>query len=143
MSDNRETILPLALGVLFALAVHLGAAASYIAVRDTAPPDRRHSDTDTKKSEPKREEPRNEPKHTPPEPPKNEPPIGQDEPSDLTLNWISAEGFQELLARKAGFDQAAVQKTTDPIDDAPIPLDPTPPLPQPSIGQSGAPKAEP
>ena len=128
---SHESILPLALGAFFALAIHLAAAAGYVAMREaeSATPAEQSSDTQSPL-------PPEEPKPTelpkPPEPPEPEIPIGQKEPSELSINWISAQAFEELLARQAPFDQAAVQADVEPVEVAEAPLDPTPPLPRPS-----------
>lgn len=57
---------------------------------------------------------------------------GQLEDSPVDVNWIAYEDYQELLARKARFDQATTQREVDPVKNAPTPHDPTPPAPKPS-----------
>lgn len=54
--------------------------------------------------------------------------IGQEKPSPVEINWISYDDFQQLQARKAKFDQAALQRSAKPDPNAmTIPLDPTDP----------------
>jgi len=55
--------------------------------------------------------------------------VGQLEESPVSVNWISHEAFEDLLARKSEFDQATVQKTVDPVPVKQAPVDPTPPAP--------------
>lgn len=57
------------------------------------------------------------------------PMVGQRDPSPLKINWISYEDYEELVAREAEFDQAAVQPHAEPVPNAPTPQDPTPPAP--------------
>jgi len=62
--------------------------------------------------------------------------LGQTDPSKVKINWISHKAFEELIAKRAEFDQAAVQRTTQPDPRADqAPLDPTPPMPRPSPNQ--------
>ena len=63
-------------------------------------------------------------------------PIGQIESEAVDVNWITYDDFQKLIAERAKFDQAVVQKTAprDPKADK-APTDPTPPMPTPSPDQ--------
>ncbi|MBI1373277.1 MAG: hypothetical protein GC159_11140 [Phycisphaera sp.] len=56
-------------------------------------------------------------------------PVGQLDPSETSVNWISHEDYEKLLARKSKVEQAAVQKMVDPAPVKNAPLDPTPPAP--------------
>ena len=71
--------------------------------------------------------------------------VGDDNPEELALNWISYDDYQELIAPKGDFDQAAYQMTVDPTPEAQqTPLDPTPPAPQqPPTEVTVAPSEEP
>lgn len=63
-------------------------------------------------------------------------PIGQIESEAVDINLITYDDFQKLIAERAKFDQAVVQKTAEPDPKArQAPEDPTPPTPTPSPDQ--------
>lgn len=123
MMGERQPILPLVVGLIFALAVHLAAAPNIArhllwpeaADRPLTADDRRPSAGD---------------------PPKPEVPLGQEDPGPTSINWITHAAFERLQARQATTDQAALQQEVDPSPLAKTaPQDPTPPAAaaQPSL----------
>jgi outer membrane biosynthesis protein TonB len=64
---------------------------------------------------------------------------GQDAPSAVRMNWVSEKEFQDLVARRARFDQATAQQDVKPIDTQRTPDDPTPPAPAPAVAQVAPP----
>jgi len=57
--------------------------------------------------------------------------LGQAESRKSTVAWISHEAFRKLRAQKSATRQPAVQQKAPPVDNAPMELDPTPPVPEP------------
>jgi outer membrane biosynthesis protein TonB len=67
---------------------------------------------------------------------RDDPELGQTEPSESQVAWISHEAFQELMAEQARTRQPAVQQKAEPAEQAPMELDPTPPVPPPQPRQT-------
>ena len=55
--------------------------------------------------------------------------LGKAHASITNIAWISYDDYQELLARLSVVEQPALQRQQDPVPNAPIELDPTPPAP--------------
>ena len=55
--------------------------------------------------------------------------LGRDRSPTSTVAWLSYEDFRKLVGPEASTEQPAQQQQVDPIDQAPMPLDPTPPAP--------------
>ncbi len=111
--DEREPKLPLVMGVVVAVMLH----AAFLPVMLVAftPVTERAAVRTAKLDRPL--------------PDSNELTIGQDESPISSVAWISHEDFQKLIAPEAQTEQPAVQQTVDPVDQAPMILDATPPAP--------------
>ncbi len=110
---ERESRLPLLIGAVFAVLLHAalvpvwGVGLSGVtAPHETVPP--------------QEDQPLPAPRETE---------VGRAHASVTNIAWIAYDDFQELLARHATVEQPALQKQEDPVPDAPIELDPTPPAP--------------
>jgi len=55
--------------------------------------------------------------------------LGDDVPKRATVAWLGAEAYQDLVAPKSTVDQAPSQEQVDPVEDAPMRVDATPPAP--------------
>ncbi|MAE60446.1 MAG: hypothetical protein CMJ49_03715 [Planctomycetaceae bacterium] len=56
--------------------------------------------------------------------------VGQEDPDELALNWISCDDYMKLLGPEGDFDQATYQRDVEPVPEAQqTPMDPTPPAP--------------
>lgn len=120
---DRSYILPLVVGFLLAVTVHVLAAPNFFKWLDGETIGRIM-----------RIDPANPAEPEPPTPQPDKPRIGQEKPGTTTVNLLSYEDYRELLARnQAPFDQPMMQQQVDPDDQAQeTPLDPTPPdLPLP------------
>lgn len=53
-------------------------------------------------------------------------PAGMDKASAITMAWISAEAFEELVAEKGHVEQAGFQRVATPVPGAPMRTDPVP-----------------
>ncbi len=127
---ERETILPLTLGLVLAIAVNLLGIVGTSNAFDHSSGD---AFTPTKQAPSEPEPPADDQDVPPPPPPPlpEEPEyrVGSEQPSPLDINYISHEDFQDLQARRQQtFDQPTVQMTVDPDPLAQqTPVDPTDP----------------
>lgn len=116
--DDREWVLPLAIGLLIGAAIlvagvaHFNRSVAHDAVgagRETA-----KASGDTQK--------------TPLSPPDSR--VGRGELSTPTIAWISHSHWRELQAKRSPAHQPALQQEVDPVEDAPAQPDATPPSPE-------------
>jgi hypothetical protein len=110
---QRESRLPLAMGGLFALLLHAilipvwsVGLAGITARQPTAPPTQDQ-----------------------PLPIPRELEVGQPRDSVTNIAWIDYDDYRELLAQHSIIEQPALQKQQEPVPNAPIEFDPTPPAP--------------
>lgn len=68
--------------------------------------------------------------------------VGRANRSVTNLAWIPYDDFQALLARQEVVEQPAIQRQQDPVPDAPIEMDPTPPLPDSQPNENASPPDE-
>lgn len=122
---ERESRLPLLLGGMFALLLHValvpvwGVGLSGVTNSDSVPPEQ-----DKQLPTPQEAE------------------IGKAHASVTNIAWIAYDDFQELLAKHDVLEQPALQRQEDPVPDAPMQLDPTPPAPNSNSTQPPAPVGE-
>ncbi|MFP4145934.1 MAG: hypothetical protein ACLFV3_12420 [Phycisphaeraceae bacterium] len=64
------------------------------------------------------------------DPPENR--LGQDEPRPARIAWIDWQDYRRLVAPDSRTEQPALQKQADPLENAPVELDPAPAVPAPS-----------
>jgi hypothetical protein len=114
---ERESILPLTLGLVVVLVLH---AAFLPSVTLWA----LHGYDDHGRN---LVLPAMDPPIAPPPPPLVR--FGQATPSAATVAWIAYEDFQKMIAPQGQTEQPAMQKDVDPIPGAPMPDLPTPPAP--------------
>ncbi len=113
---DRSTILPLALGFVLAVGLHVLAAPGLLSWLD---PDQMGRIMRVEPADP-RSDPPLEPKRPMP---------GQADPGTSTVNLLSHEDYRKLIARdEAPFDQPTTQRQVEPAPSTErTPLDPTPP----------------
>ncbi|MEO0966512.1 MAG: hypothetical protein AAFY08_15530 [Planctomycetota bacterium] len=125
---DRESWLPLGVGVVVAIVLHL-AAAPLLAVRvfdpnADEPPAARRATT------PPKQDPTDPDQPPPPPPEQRRVFLGSDDAEPLTtVAWLAYDDFQELVAPQARTLQPVVQTTVEPTPDAPPVVDATPPAP--------------
>ncbi|MEX0654931.1 MAG: hypothetical protein WD534_15530 [Phycisphaeraceae bacterium] len=74
--------------------------------------------------------------------PQREPDLGDPASRTASMAWISHDDFRQLVAPQADTEQPAIQQDVDPADEAPLELDPTPPVPMPAPAEQAAPQAD-
>ncbi len=123
---ERESRLPLLIGVVFALLLHVALVpvwgiglAKFEPVQPTVPPEEDKSMPAPQELE-----------------------VGRPNNNVTNLAWIAYDDYKELLARHEIIEQPAIQRLEDPVPDAPIEIDPTPPAPDSKPSEPSGPTGE-
>ncbi len=142
---NRESVLPLAVGLLLAIGLHLLMAPAGQAWLV-------HSgDPFTLNRSPDPTPPEDEPTPDEKKPtPRREPRFGRPDMPPSKVNLVTYEDYRKLMARRSEVDQPAVQRQVQPDPEARrTPVDPTqsadvaPPTPLPPLEMTNLPTSEP
>lgn len=134
---DRETRLPVTIGLLIALVVHV----AFVPPLTRMMLDRQADEVITVEAARQKDASadRSPPEQTA-DPEQEEVRLGEDDaPERLTMSWISHDDYRKLVARQSTVEQPAVQRNVDPADRAPVVLDPTPPMPSSPQAQASVP----